>query len=173
MKNVLSIVLLVVGVGFANAQTEQGSWLVGATSDLSFTSTSIDGVNDNASSFNLNVLGGYFFADNFTAGLNLGFASSSQGDFSSNSFAIGPFARYYVNGAFFLGASFSAINGTQDTGTVELDFSASVLGLEGGYPIWIVDNVSIEPAIIYNIQTSDDIGDANTFGINVGFNLYF
>ena len=164
MKNLLSIVLLIACIGFANAQTEQGGWLVGATSNLSFTSTSVDGVNDNTSSFNLTGLAGYFLADNFTAGLNLGFSNFSQGNFSSNTLSIGPFARYYVNGTFFLGASFSAISGSQDNGFEENNINASVLGLEGGYPIWVVDNVAIEPAVVYQIQTSDDIGDANAFG---------
>lgn len=157
----------------AQAQTEQGGWLVGANSNLSFTSTSADGIDDNQSNFNLSVQGGYFLADNLAAGLRLGFFSSKLGDNKSTSTSIGPFARYYVNGEFFFGASFVAVSSKLDNGVDDFTTNFTQLAFEAGYPIWIVDNVAIEPSLIYGINSGDDIINTRTFGVNIGFALYF
>lgn len=173
MKKVLLTAALVALFGWANAQTEEGSMLVSATSNLGFTSSKADGANERGNVFFLNTSAGYFVIDNLTAGLNLGFSSFSQGDISSNAIQIGPFARYYVNGIFFLGASYSFESGKTSNSFSENTFNREFLGLEAGYPIWLVDNVAIEPAFVYQSQKSDDFGDVNSFGINVGFSLYF
>ncbi|WP_425392503.1 outer membrane beta-barrel protein [Ekhidna sp.] len=172
MKKVLLLAVFITTFGIANAQTEEGGWIVGATSNLGFSSAKSDGAENRSNHFNINAGAGYFLIDNFAAGLNLGFNSSKEGDFSSNSFAIGPLVRYYVSDVF-IGASFLAISGSSDNGFTESSFNATQLELELGYPIWIVDNVAIEPSFVYRTQSSDDLGDFNSFGINAGFRLYF
>ncbi|MEO9871043.1 hypothetical protein [Ekhidna sp.] len=55
----------------------------------------------------------------------------------------------------------------------EITTNFTVLSFEAGYPIWIVDNVAIEPSLNYGMRSGDDIIDSSTFGLNVGFSLYF
>ncbi|SNT07203.1 Outer membrane protein beta-barrel domain-containing protein [Ekhidna lutea] len=173
MKRLLLLTFLAGSFGLANAQTEEGGWLVGATSNLNFTSTKADGADNSSNHFGLNAGAGYFVIDNLAAGLNLGFNSFSEGDVSGNSFLIGPFARYYVNGVFFVGASFSSESGSSENEFTEFDYSRTIFGLEAGYPVWIVDNVAVEPALVYTSRKSDDFVNSNSFGLNVGFRLYF
>ncbi|MEP5610740.1 MAG: hypothetical protein ABJP45_00750, partial [Cyclobacteriaceae bacterium] len=107
MKKFLFTMTLIAAFGVANAQTGEGGWLVGASSNLGFSSTSIDGASDNVSNFNLAGRAGYFLMENLAAGLTLGFSNTKQGDNKTTITSIGPFARYYVNGTFFLGAGYS------------------------------------------------------------------
>ncbi|MEQ8904813.1 outer membrane beta-barrel protein [Ekhidna sp.] len=174
MKKSLLTATLVAIFGFANAQTDQGGWLVGASSNLGFSSTSYDAPGaDNTSSFNFEVAGGYFIMDNLAAGLNIGIANEKEGDDKTTVTAFGPFARYYVNGTFYVGASFAAAKVKNEFTGGSSDFSFSILGLEAGYPIWIVDNVAIEPGLRYDMASGSDITNNNSFGVNIGFNLYF
>ncbi|MEQ9465854.1 MAG: hypothetical protein RLN88_00500 [Ekhidna sp.] len=173
MKKSLLTVTLVAFFGVVHAQIEKGGWLIGPNSNLGFSSTSFDGSGDNVTSFNIGGKAGYFLIDNLVAGVNVGFSSVKQGDSKSTSTQIGPFARYYVSGIFFLGASFSAASSKLDSGIGEAKITYNVLAFEGGYPIWIVDNIAIEPALNYTMSSGDDIIDRNTFGLNIGFTLYF
>lgn len=164
---------LVAMFGFANAQTEQGGMLVGASSNLGFSSTSVDGVDDNTSNFNLNARGGYFVIDNLAVGLNLGFNNAKQGDNKSTTTSIGLFGRYYVNGTFFLGAGFDSTKAKVETAAGSGDVSGSWIRLEGGYPVWLNDNIAVEPALNYNIGGGDANDGVSQFGLAVGFSLYF
>ncbi|WP_436517421.1 outer membrane beta-barrel protein [Ekhidna sp. To15] len=173
MKKLILTASLIACIGIAQAQTEKGGWLIGATSSLGFNSTKFDGVSDRQTSFNIGGLGGYFLMDNLAAGLNVGYSSAKQGNSKGSSTLIGPFARYYVNGTFFVGASFSAASSKFDAGLGETKTNFTVLAFEAGYPIWIVDNVAIEPSLNYGMSSGDDITNSNSFGLNVGFSLYF
>lgn len=173
MKKLLLTASLIACFGISHAQTEKGGWLVGATSNLGFSSSSSDGASDNQTSFSIEGRGGYFFVDNLVAGLNVGYSSNKQGDVKSTSILIGPFARYYVNGTVFLGASFAAATSKFDSGFGDSKANFTVLAFEAGYPIWIVDNVAIEPSLNYGILSGDDIINSKTFALNVGFSLYF
>ena len=67
MKKIF-IVAMLLTASVAFAQTESGGFLVGASSELSFSSTSIDGVDDNLTTFSLNTQAGYFVIDNLAVG---------------------------------------------------------------------------------------------------------
>ncbi len=172
MKKLLLITMIATSISFAQAQTSEGGWLAGASSNLSFSSTSIDGVDDNQSNFNLTGRAGYFVIDNLAAGLNLGLSSSKLGDFKTSSTTIGPFARYYVNGTFYVGAGYSVLSGKNESGSTTVsEFDGGNLLLEAGYPIWIVENVAVEPGISYTSGTGDI--NRSTLALSVGFMLYF
>ncbi len=172
MKKLILATLVATSVFCAQAQTEQGGWVIGTTTNLTFSSTNIDGVDDNSSSFNLSGQAGYFLIDNLAAGLTLGLSSVKQGDFKTSSTNIGPFARYYVNGTFYAGAGYTVSSGKSESGSTTIsEFDGGNLLLEAGYPIWIVDNVAIEPGISYT-SGSGDI-DRSTLAVAVGFRLYF
>ena len=170
MKRVIFTTILIAAFGVADAQTDQGGWLIGASSDLSFTKTKRGDAD--ASTFNFDTGAGYFLADNLVAGLNIGFEKSDEllgVDITTT--AIGPFARYYLGGTFFVGAGYAAtsmkLDGLGDA------VKGSLLAFEAGYPIWLGDNVALEPGLNYSIGSGDLYEDTSIFGVDVGFSLYF
>lgn len=172
MKKLLLSAALVAAFGFAvNAQTDEGGWVVGGSSNLSFSSTSIDGADDNLNVFNIETRAGYFLMDNLAAGLNIGFSSTKQGDSEFKQSAIGPWARYYFNGTFYggLGIDFTSV----DAGGGSV--SGNLIKLEAGYPIFIGggETVAIEPALNYWLGGGDANDGQNTFALSVGIFAYF
>jgi hypothetical protein len=144
----------------ASAQISKGTILVGARSNLGFSSTSYDGADDRFNQFDLSVAGGYFLIDNLVLGPSIGFSSIKFGDFETSTTSFGLFGRYYVQGKIFVGAGFQSVKAEDEP-------SSNLIPLEVGYAAFITDNIAIEPALNYII------GDGfNTFGLGVGFNLY-
>ncbi len=157
MKKVLLTAALVAVFGFAaNAQTEQGGWLVGASSNLNFTSQDAGG--GSVSVFDLDVKGGYFLMDGLAAGLNINY-SSFDGESSS---AIGIFGRYFVNDAIFAELGYTALS----------DDAGGLIPITAGYAAFLSDNVAVEPSLNYTLGTGNS-DEFSAFGINVGFSLYF
>jgi len=155
----------------AFAQTEKGKIYVGAASNLGFNNVKYDGADKSTSYFNLGAKGGYFVIDNLAINLGLNFESVS-GDNGSTDFGFNIGGRYYFPPKVFLGAMFDFDSFKPKGGD-----SASGMGLtfEGGYAIFLNDNIAIEPALTYRLGLSDkDKGTKfNQFGINIGFGLYF
>ncbi|MEO9871047.1 hypothetical protein [Ekhidna sp.] len=174
MKKVLLTIALVAVFGFAaNAQTDQGGWVVGASSNLGFSSQSVDGVDENGSTFILDVKAGYFLIDNLAGGLNLGYSSIKQvgSEDALNTTEIGLFSRYYFNGTFYAGLGFDAVSAKFGDGD---SVSGTQINIEAGYPIFIGgETVALEPSLNYSLGGGDLLEDSSTFGVNVGFFLYF
>lgn len=160
MKKTLLTLFAAITVFAASAQIEQGTILVGASSNFGFSSTSVDGIDDNATSFNIDLRGGYFVIDNLAVGLTLGYEKFKWGDLEADQTSFGLFGRYYFQGKIFAGAGFQSVkSGDADAETF--------IPLEVGYAAFITDNIAIEPSLNYVI------GDGNsTFGLGVGFTLY-
>lgn len=157
MKKVLLTAALVAVFGFAaNAQTEQGGWLVGASSNLGFSSEDYGA--GSVSVFNLDVKGGYFLMDGLAAGLDVSYAS-----FDGNSgSAIGIFGRYFITEAIFAEAGYTSLS----------DSRGGILPIRAGYAAFLSDNVAVEPSLVYEMGMGNN--DAySSFGLNVGFSLYF
>lgn len=142
----------------ASAQIEKGTILVGASSAGGFESYDEDA--GDFSQFGLGVKGGYFLADNFVLGLNLGFGKNSEVDDSE--FGFGPFARYYFNGKIFVGAGVDIYKFG--------DYSETNIPLEVGYAAFITDAIAVEPALNFTKFGGD--AEGSVFGLNVGFTLY-
>ncbi|HSI74863.1 MAG TPA: hypothetical protein VK957_03160 [Lunatimonas sp.] len=118
--NIVTVLLLLINLGFVNAQTDKGRMLLGASSDLglsgaglvdigySSTKLKLDGasyVEDNSSKItNISLLPkfGYFVADNLALGLDVAFATArlkggnSNTESNSRLLSTGPFIRYYI-----------------------------------------------------------------------------
>jgi hypothetical protein len=155
MKKYVFIFVACLIAGSASAQINKGSILAGASSNLSFTSISSDS-GDDYSLFDLSLKGGYFFMENLTGGLNLGYQKID--DFSITTFGL--FGRYYYKGKFFGGAGFNVI-------TYENQDSQTSIPFEAGYAAFITDNIAVEPSLNLGIGE-----DNTTFGFRVGFSLY-
>ncbi len=155
MKKLLFILLAVFAAGATSAQINKGSVLVGASSNMNFTSISPDN-GDNYSIFDLSLKGGYFFMDNVTVGLNLGYQKYS--DLTVSTFGL--FGRYYYKGKFFGGTGFNVI-------TYENQDSQTSIPFEVGYAAFITENIAVEPSLNLGIEEN-----YTSFGFRVGFSLY-
>jgi outer membrane protein len=163
MKKVLLTVFAALTVFVASAQIEQGTWLVGASSNAGFTSYNEDA--GDFSEFNINVKGGYFVIENLAVGLNLGYTKIDE----ASETTLGLFGRYYVNGKIFVGAGFNSTS--VDFGIDGVDKATySTIPLEVGYAAFLNNVVAIEPSVGYQIYGGDREGAA--FGINVGISVY-
>jgi hypothetical protein len=169
MKKTIVIVLALVAFVSAQAQIEKGAVLVGASSNLSFSSEKPKG-GDAQSVFSIDGKAGYFFANNFAGGVNISFASTD----GASSTGIGAFARYYIGGKFFLGAGFSAMSDKFEidlgNGNETIKTKYNQIPLEAGFAAFITDNIAVEPSLNYAIISGDMEG--SRLGINVGFSLY-
>lgn len=160
-KSIVTLVVMLFAAAGAFAQIEKGAILVGASSNLGFTSYKPkDG--DSFSAFNVDAKVGYFVIDNLALGVNLGYQKIDEASITS----LGLFGRYYVNGKIILGAGFNS--NKEDSG--ESDFSYTSIPLEVGYAAFITDNIAIEPVVKYEMWSGDVEG--STFGLGVGFTLY-
>ena len=174
VKKELLTATLVVVFGFANAQTDQGGWLIGPSTSLGYTSTSYDDPTLNKiTNFNLELGAGYFLIDNLAAGVTVGYEKVKEGFDGNTTTFIGPFVRYYVKGTFFVGASYAAASREEVFARAPVKVNFRILAFEAGYPIWIVDNIAIEPSLNYGMASGDDIIDSDSLGVNIGFTLYF
>lgn len=157
MKKLLLTAALVAVFGFAaNAQTEQGGILAGASSNLGFASQ--DNGGGSISVFNLDVKGGYFLMDGLAAGLNIEYVSIDGTSASS----IGVFGRYFITDAIFAEAGYNALS----------DSRGGIIPLSAGYAAFLNDNVAVEPSLTYELGTGNS-DEYSSFGLNVGFTLYF
>lgn len=151
----LFIIAFVLISGIASAQINQGTVLVGASSNLNFSSIKFDG-NDRFSVFDLDAKVGYFVIDNLAVGFDLGYQKID--DFSSSNFGI--FGRYYYQGKIFGGVGLS-ISKFEDQG------NQTTIPFEVGYAAFITENIAIEPS--FHLSVGDN---TNTYGLRVGFSLY-
>lgn len=174
--------LLAAAVAFGTslmAQTDQGGWLLSGASDLGFTSGKQDNdQKDATSNFGLDVQGGYFFMDNFAAGLMIGFNSSKTGDVSSSEFGVGPFVRYYAPFKLFGQLSYKFGSSKDDDGTSDFKVKTGDFGIGVGYAAFLNDHVAIEPMLGYDLTSMKvDASGAESvsggqFGINIGIAVY-
>ncbi len=167
----LSTVIAILAITSAKAQTEQGSILVSGTTNLNFVSESIEGFDNNFNTFSAGLMGGYFLIDGLALGPVFDYQSISSGDSKISVSSLGVFARYYVNNAFFAGASFSSETTKSDSGNGETKLSGTSLDLEIGYAAFVADNIAIEPSIGYFTKGGDGDGTSG-FGANIGITFF-
>jgi hypothetical protein len=183
MKKIILSTVVLFAFGFANAQdkkmnsggqTSSGKWLIEAntgfgggtgahSANTDFGFTSFDG--DTAWSAGGEI--GYFVMDDLALKGGLGYSSweDSFGDNSAFSYKFG--AKYYIGSMI----------------PVQLDLTGATwehgienplwLGIQGGYAIFLGDNVSIEPGLRYNHSLNEDFTDEGVFEVRVGFALHF
>ena len=155
----------------ANGQTSEGKWLIEANTgfgggtyaqvaNTGFGFSSDDGVTD----WSIGGEAGYFVVKDFAIKAGLGYSSFSDGDATAFSYKIG--AKYYVSSVIpiqldLTGASWK-----------DVDENPLWFGIQGGYAIFLNDNVSIEPGLRYNFSLNDNFNDKGVFEVRVGFALH-
>lgn len=175
MKKILVAVSALVLGTTAMAQTDQGTWMFGAGSNLGFTSGKENSDQEDAvSNLALDVRAGYFVIDNLAVGLDVGYSSVSVGGVSGNDLGVGPYLRYYLMESKLFGELGYKIGSSSYDG--DKLGSTGALGIGAGYAAWLNDNVTIEPMVKYSmLSTKPEVGDSyngSAFGVMVNFGIY-
>lgn len=156
-------------------QTSQGKWLIEAntgfsagggelgliqhTANTGFGLVSVDGT----TIWSLGVEGGYFVMDDLAIKAGLGY-TDYDGD-SVFTYKLG--AKYYIMSQIPIQVD---VNGAS---IKDFDENPLWLGLQGGYAIFLGENVSIEPGLRYSLSLNEDFTDEGIFTVRVGFALHF
>ncbi|HCA07845.1 hypothetical protein [Chryseobacterium sp.] len=164
----------------ANAQIQQGNWMVGST-----LATSNFGLNSGAGyDFSVEPRAAYFIKDNVAVGgyVKLGFLKPGKGEATQFNYAVGALGRYFLSpgekgvdnllnhGRWFLEGNVgiggtSVENGISTTG---LDFGAGP-----GYSYFITPNIGVEGLVKYNGVTGfGNEGLTSKISFNIGFSIY-
>jgi hypothetical protein len=151
------------------AQTEQGSFRIGGSSNLSFMNSKVDADGAKSeSTFNLGLDAGYFVLNNLS--VDLGVNLDMPEDVTTIGASLG--LRYYFPPKVFLGAAFDILN-------VKPDGLSSVSGtgltIGAGYAAFVSERFAIEPQIGYRLglTNKDDGTKYNGFSAKVGLDFYF
>ena len=146
------------------AQTEAGNMIIGTSSNLTYTSTSAADCDDcdAINQLNLSLSYGYFVIDNLalSAGLNM----ASIGDMTTTT--IGISGRYYMSSMF-------AQAGWATSSMTDVDASVTTISIAAGYAHMLSDNISLEPMLMYNMNSFDGEASSNAFGVRIGLGCYF
>lgn len=166
---------------FAQAGTDAGTFLMQMGGDgISFTSTSVNsvtsGIGDaewgdtydkqNVTTFGINTMLGYCIIDGLAIGLRFASSSSTTSieynsdlnlddpdDQVTTSMTIAPAVRYYFGDLGLWSQLSYGIGGTGDGDSDTEDPSISELGFASGYAISLNDYVSLNPTIVYKLQS--------------------
>lgn len=181
MKKIILTAVAMLAFMFTNAQdmknssggqTSEGKWLIEAntgfgggtdahSANTGFSFVSSDGNTD----WSIGGEVGYFVMDDLAIKGGLGYLSFSDGDFSAFTYKLG--AKYYIEHMIPVQLDL--------TGASWKDSSENPLwlGIQGGYAIFLGDNVSIEPGVRYNVSLNNDYYDKGIFELRIGFALHF
>ena len=161
-KTTLSLLLFMSLTQFISAQTVgKGAWMIGGSAALDI--EKYKDADESTTSFLLDPNVGYFFGDDFAAGLEL-YVNDSGIEGAETSFALAPFLRYYITNPIFIqvGAGFDL---TENGGTV--------FGGKVGYSWFLNNGVAIEPALYFNSYNNDgDLNDFTSFGLSIGIQAF-
>lgn len=159
-KLVVSLCLLVASLA-AQAQFEQGKWIV----NPSLTGLNLSYSKAEKTQFGFQAQGGNFLVDNVALMVTAGAEWSDLVD----AYTLGVGGRYYLedNGVY-LGGGLKMKRFDWDLGGSNTDYA---LNLEAGYVYFITKTITIEPAVYYDLSFKDS--DWSKFGLKVGFGLYF
>ena len=174
-KLVLSVALVATGL-FASAQegdaTAKGKILVNVNmgtattgnTGFAYEKSDADGAD---ASWSLGAEGGYFVMDNLAVIGGLGVGKDGDAD-TSFKYKVG--AKYYISNV--IPVQVDLTGDTKGGADVDGATNALFVGLQAGYAWYVADNVSIEPALRYNITTDDNKAPSLFQGV-IGFNLHF
>ena len=179
MKKLFIVAITALGFTFAaqaqdaatstnGGQTTQGKWLIEANTGFGAVSAANTGFGlssvDGETTWSLGAEGGYFVADDLAVKVGLGYQDLGE-DFSVFTYKVG--AKYYIASMIPVQIDYSGAS------IKDFDENPSYLGLQGGYAIFLGENVSIEPGLRYNITMNDDYTDEDVFQFQIGFALHF
>jgi len=171
MKKILLAICLFVWVGSLTAQVQKNDWLIGGSTKFSSNKTA----DLKTTMFEFSPNAGYFFVNNFAAGLRAGINSVKlEGTDAVSSSLFSPFLRYYFLPAankvnFMLDGSF----GVGSTSAAGETISQNGFGFAAGPAIFLNKHTALEFTLGYNsIKYEADPDRSNTFTLGVGFQVH-
>lgn len=189
MKKITLLAIAVCASLGAFAQFNQGRMIVGGSAEFSIITdktksggtTVTDGT---TTSLSIAPGFGYFIIDNLAVGASVTLAVSKRNargngsDYNSTGVNFGPFARYYLPfGLFFQGKFSLGTSKTLFDNSADSKYNTSGLSLSAGYPIFLSDNVALEPEVGYRTSRYKET-DSNRKDIDsgifmrIGFQIY-
>lgn len=163
MKKILvSLVLLVATTVGAHAQFEKDVWYMNASlTGLDLSHSKSEGTN-----FGFSLTGGAFVADNVAILLNF---KGNYVEHGLDETSIGAQGRYYFSSCGVCGGVGMAYKHLSGEG-----FKKNLVCLtpEVGYAFFLGRNVTIEPAVYYDLSFNDT-SEFSKLGFKIGFGVYF
>ena len=163
MKKLLAILLLTVGLG-VSAQTEKGTVVIEtAVLNNSAPSTGIGFTVDenDYTTVNVGLNGGYFVAPNFALKAGLGYGNTN-GDNQYVAFRVG--TEYFIASKYALETAVNVVSFQEEVINLS-HFSAQL-----GYMWYVAPNFAVKPLVRYNIALNEESTSNLAFG--VGFSLH-
>lgn len=167
MKNIYALLLTLVLVSNAAAQTEEGVWLVGGTFTIN--------TGDNRTTIALSPMAGYFVMNNLAVGGNISLSHSKLGNNKVTTFGAGPLVRYYfgranikpfLHGEFgIVSEKFKVVNNSNTENGIHFLLA---LGLAG----FLNQNVALEALAGYDHTRLKDFDGDGGFAFRLGFQVY-
>ena len=174
-----------------SAQTGQGSFMIGANTNLNITSQSIldieglesDQIPDDVQTdTKLELNAGVFIIDNFLLGVGLNYNATKvevpdYDDYETDNMSYGAFLRYYIGGLFFVGGQYAMVT-SSDWDDIDDEYKPNVSALSGeaGFSIFLNDNVAFIPKAQYTVEstTQNDItAQVAYLSITAGLAIHF
>ena len=167
MKKFIAIVLLIIMVINANAQTEKQDWMVGGSIRLNTSK------NNTEVAFEPNA--GMFVINNLAVGGNLMLDYSKTGNTKVTNFGLGPFARYYFTNANVRPMFHGSINYLSQKVKVPGNTSSNN-GINfffgGGVAIFVGEQASLDILAGYDYTKYKDFDGSGGFSLTIGFQVY-
>lgn len=187
MKKFITIILSLFTILGLSAQTQKGVVLLGAGSNLGFSSLSVTDYNDldeseflaaTSSETAISLSGSSFIIDNLAVGLLINYSNSKlevegEDDSVSSLTTYGLSATYYFGETGLWGQG-SYSMGTLDDGAEDMDISGT--GISLGYAWFVSDNVSINPSLGYfksNTELDNDVMKMAGLSGSIGIAIHF
>lgn len=169
MKKIISAIVLAAFFYSANAQTEQGDWMVGGSFNLN--------TSDNNTQIGFHPGAGIFAADNLAIGGNISLSYTKSGNNKYTAFGIGPFVRYYFTTATqtvrpILHGAFNYLSTKNKIGNVSSTNTGTNFFIGGGAAAFISNSVSIDALMGYDRTKYKNFSGSGGFAFNIGFQVY-
>ena len=167
MKKILFAMVLFTVCIIANAQTENGDWMIGGNFRLNTT--------DNNTEIALTPNAGAFIINNLAVGGNLSLSYSKTGNVKVTSFGIGPFLIYYFTNAKLrpiLKGNLNFMSTKTKVNNISTTNSGINYFLGGGAAIFISDQVSIDGLLGYDYTKIKHFDGSGGFAMTIGFQVY-
>jgi Outer membrane protein beta-barrel domain len=178
MKKLIFALACIVVTSKLSAQINKGQWLAGG--NINWTSSFNSYYNSNATVISFMPDAGYFFIDKLAGGLNLVFNinNPSGNDFSTKTYGVSPFVRYYFlpktkSLNLFAQAAYGW-NRTNGDGLGGSNINSHQWSFSAGPAIFLNPHVALEFALNYTNMGGPDYSNGNpeTFGLNIGFQIH-
>lgn len=163
MKKILvGLVLLLVTTLSAHAQFEKDTWYVNASlTGLDLSHSKYEGTN-----FGFSIGGGAFVADNIALLINF---KGQYVEHGADETSIGVQGRYYFPSCGIYGGMGMAY---KHLSSGDLKKNLVCLTPEVGYAFFLGRNITIEPAVYYDLSFKDT-SEFSKLGFKLGFGVYF